>query len=537
MQRTIGISLATFALLATVTVLARSSAFQAGADPQPQMARGVVFIDANGNRQRDPDEKPLAGVKVSNGVDIVATDAEGKYALPVSDDAIVFVLKPRGYRTPLTKQNLPQFYYVHKPLGSPKTKFPGVAATGPLPASIDFPLTPQEEPDQFKAVLFGDTQPRDKREVEFITHDIIEPLIGTDAAFGVTLGDIVFDDLSVFEEMNQAVALIGIPWYNVIGNHDINYDARNRKQANETYERYFGPSYYSFDYGPTHFIVLDDIEWLYDDGTKKGKYVGGIGPEQLAFVRRDLELIPADQMVVLMMHIPIIGVRDRHDLYRLIEQRPFCLSISGHTHHHEHRFLKQADGWMGPEPHHHIINVTACGSWWTGQPDERGIPHTMMADGAPNGHSILTFTGKKYTLDYVPAGRPRDYQMQIHLPETIPVGKLAETPLLVNIFNSSEKSTAEVRVGDGPWTPLVLSPQPDPGFVATREREASILAERPKAFRELPKPMLSPHLWSGPLPATLAEGTHAAEVRTTDMSGRTFTARRLFRVVPNPPVE
>ena len=152
----------------------------------------------------------------------------------------------------------------------------------------------------------------------------------------------------------------------MIGNHDINYDAHVRAHANETYERVYGPSYYSFDYGPVHFLVLDDINWLFDEGKGEGHYVGGLGPEQLEFIRTDLAQIPEQQLVVLMMHIPLVDVEDRHELYRLIEQRPFCLSIAAHEHIHEHRFITRDDGWRGPEPHHHIINVTVCGSWWSG---------------------------------------------------------------------------------------------------------------------------------------------------------------------------
>ena len=127
----------------------------------------------------------------------------------------------------------------------------------------------------------------------------------------------------------------------------------------------FGPSYYSFDHGPVHFLVLDDIQWSFDDQSGKGKYRGGLGPEQMQFIRRDLELIPENQLVVLLMHIPLTDVHDRHGLYRLIEQRPFCISISGHTHHHEHVWIDGKDGWNGPQPHHHMINVTVSGSWWT----------------------------------------------------------------------------------------------------------------------------------------------------------------------------
>ena len=227
----------------------------------PTLAKGVVYHDTNENRVRDADEKPLPGVRVSNGSQIVSTNEQGQYTLPVDDDTTLFVIKPRSWRTPVNADQLPLFYYTHKPGGSPDLKYGGVPPTGPLPDSVDFPLYPQQEPEQFKALLFGDPQPRDQKEVDWITHDVVEGIIGkTDASFGVTLGDIAFDNLETFEQLNRSIALIGIPWYNVIGNHDINYDARTRRHANETYERVYGPSYYSFDHGPVHFLVLDDVE-------------------------------------------------------------------------------------------------------------------------------------------------------------------------------------------------------------------------------------------------------------------------------------
>ncbi|MCA9185772.1 MAG: hypothetical protein KDA99_09135, partial [Planctomycetales bacterium] len=186
-------------------------------------ARGIVYEDVNSNQKFDDGDRPLPEVRVSNGEQIVKTDAEGRYVLPVTDDTILFVIKPRGYRSPVNELQLPQFYYVHKPNGSPGLQFPGVAPTGPLPESVDFPLYAQEEPEQFKALLFGDPQPRDQREVDYIAHDVVEELRGTDAAFGVTLGDIVFDDLSMFQPQARVIAVLGIPWFNVIGNHDINY--------------------------------------------------------------------------------------------------------------------------------------------------------------------------------------------------------------------------------------------------------------------------------------------------------------------------
>jgi hypothetical protein len=417
--------------LAAVAVISGASAH--AASEVIEKASGYVFHDANGNQKFDTGEAPVADVRVSNGRDIVRTDSQGRYSLSVDEDTIIFVIKPKGWRTPLSKDMLPQFYYIHKPAGSPASKHAGVEPTGSLPESVDFPLYPQDEPEKFKAVFFGDPQPRDLKEVEYVYHDVVEQLIGTDASFGVTLGDIAFNNLDTLEPQNRGIAMIGIPWYNVIGNHDLNFESPDDHHSDETFHRIYGPNYYSFDYGNVHFIALDDIEWERPDPKVKGKYTPGLDDEQMDFVRNDLAQIPPDQMVVLMMHIPLMQIENRQELYRMIEQRPLCVSISGHTHYQEHKFISKVDGWNGPEPHHHIINVTVSGSWWRGQKDELGIPHTMMRDGAPNGYSIMTFDGKAYDWEFVPARRRADDQMHVWAPETWPADG-STTEVIVNVY-------------------------------------------------------------------------------------------------------
>lgn len=490
-------------------------------------ARGIVFHDTNNNGKRDAGEPGLEGVRVSNGRDIVTTGKDGSYEFMIDDDSIVFVIKPRNWRTPLNENNLPQFYYIHKPAGSPELKYPGVDPTGPLPESIDFALYKQDEPDQFKAILFGDPQPRDQKEVDWIAHDVVEGLVGTDASFGVTLGDIVFDDLSLFEPQARSIALLGIPWYNIVGNHDINYDAPNDRISNSTFERHFGPAYYSFDYGTVHFLVLDDVEWVVTTPGQKGRYQGGLGKRQMDFIRNDLAGIPEDQLVVIMMHIPLKEVGDRHELYRLIEQRPFAMSIAAHTHRLEHQFISREDGWMGPKPHHHFINVTVSGSWWSGATDERQIPHTTCTDGTPNGYSIMSFNGAEYSLDYRPAGRPADYQLQIQAPDVVAADAAADTTIFVNVFNGSEKSRTEMRLGSGEWSAMEHTVRNDPFYEKTFEIDAA-LSDKP--WRKMSSPRPSSHLWMTTLPAELSTGSHLIQVRSTDMFGNTVEGRRIIRI-------
>jgi hypothetical protein len=513
------------------------------AQPPPPAAKpdqtvsGIVFDDANRDGRRQPDEKGLPDVRVSNGREIVKTDSQGRYKLPVSGDAIIFVIKPSGWMTALDENNLPRFYYIHEPQGAPALRYPGVSPTGPLPESVDFPLHRSEEPTRFKALFFGDTQVTKPVEITYLAHDIIEELIGTDAAFGVTLGDLVGDAPSLFEDLAATVGLIGVPWYNVPGNHDENYDSPDDTHALEAFHRVFGPAYYSYDYGPVHFLALDDVIWLGKTAdSKKGDYKAGLGPRQLDFVRNDLALLPKDQLVVLMMHIPLTELAELKELFTVLDQHPHTLSIAGHYHFQQHLFFGKKQGWNGPEPHHLFVNATACGAWWMGATDEMGLPHATMQDGAPNGYSIVTFDGPRYVIEFRPARRPADFQMSIWAPEEVAQDRPEPTEVLVNVFAGSERSKVEMRLGqNGRWQTMRMTPGVDPYYAAMREAVEQEQKEKPKDVGTsrapwLPKPVDCPHLWRGTLPAKPPKGLHVIYVRTTDMFGQTYAGQRVIRI-------
>jgi len=222
---------------------------------------GQVFVDANANQQRYSGEPGVPNVHVSTGTRIVKTDTSGDYRIEIEDEAIIFVVKPSGYKTAVSQDNLPRFYYVHQPNGSPTgLRYTGIAPTGPLPERIDFALSPQDEPSVFEAILFADTQPQTEVELDYIRDDVVAELIGTEAAFGMTMGDIGFDDLSILPRLNAIIGQIGIPWYNVPGNHELNLLAKDDRYSLETFKSIYGPPYYSFNVGGAHFVVLDNIE-------------------------------------------------------------------------------------------------------------------------------------------------------------------------------------------------------------------------------------------------------------------------------------
>ena len=495
-------------------------------------AIGTVYNDLNKNRIRDKNEPGLSNVCVSNGREVTTTDKSGNWSLPAGDDTGFFVIKPAGFGVPVNGDQIPQHAYLHKPNGSPTTQTEGVAPTGPLPKSIDFPLWPQKEEKQFSALLFGDPQARGMTEVNYVLHDVVEECIGTSAKFGLSLGDIVADDPNLFAPINAGIAHIGIPWYTTFGNHDFNRGATDDRFSDETFERFYGPSSYAFEYAQVAFIVLKNIYFNAD-----GKYKAHFVDAQFDFVRNYLARVPENKLVVLVMHAPIVICDNRKELFKIIENRPNLFSISGHTHTMAHLFVDEKWGWTGAKPHHHFINATVCGSWWAGIKDETGIPHATMNDGAPNGYSLLTFNGNQYSIRFKAARRPADYQMNIYLPDEQTQTAWDTTHLVVNVFAGSARSKVEMQLaGQTNWVPLVFTPSRDPAVAAMHQLDPYLDAtvDGTKVEKilgwKMDEPEVSNHIWRGVLPKNLPPGTHRITVRTTDQFGQTYSAHRIFRV-------
>ncbi len=498
-----------------------------------QSVSGVVFHDLNGNGGFDESEPGISGVLVSNGSDIVETDANGRYELTVEDNAIIFVIKPRGWTTEIDQNNIPQFFSILSKDGAGGDEFPGLDATvPPWPESVDFPLYPQDEGDEFRVVVFGDTQPRNIEEINYTAHDTVHELVGVDAAFGTTLGDIVFDNLDIFEPLNQVIGQIGIPWRHVIGNHDIDFSADTNWDVRGAYFRTYGPPWYAFTWGGAHFVAVDNIRWIVEG--EERYYRTGLGDEQLAFIENFLNHIPEDELVFFMMHIPWVEStpwkydEEQKQLFEILASHPNTVSLAAHRHHH--RYINEDDGWHGDEKHHLVIMGTVCGAWWNGAPDEYGIPHAMMRDGTPTGYGFLDINGNEWKLTYKASRRPADFQMHISAPDEVSVTKTDTVEVFANVFNALPEAKVEMRLGKGGnWLPMEHAEQPDPVYHAMREREHNI--EGDVSWRRSGNPSPDPHnLYKAILPEGLEPGTYTIFIRSIDNWGE-YKGRRIIRIV------
>ncbi len=500
-------------------------------------AQGIVFDDRNGNGRFDSGEKGIAGVAVSNQREVVQTDNKGRFKLDIDDRTIIFITKPAGYEVPLNEWNLPQFYYLHFPSGSPEyLNYPGIAPTGKLPKKIFFPLQKTTLKKRFSAVISGDPQPATNSHVDYFRDDIITEMLQEKSVFYLALGDIVWDDLTLYGRYTEAVAQLQIPAYNVHGNHDMNLHSPNDEFSAETFKRWFGPEYFSFDYGDVHFIILDDVGYQgWRDAEKlPGKYSGFLPQKQLQWLENDLKFVAQNKLVVLAMHIPIAteliandanNLTNRAALFAKLADRKKLLTLSGHTHATEALKLGKSHGWQGQAEFLAINPGAACGAWWSGPQDIRGLPEALCTDGSPNGYYVFDFDGAQYSYRFQAANHAKNDQIRISFPRgLVQQSDSSMQKITVNFFYGSREALVKWQIDDGPQRIMDYKIMPDP-FVA------DYMAGHTDSIVEwIRNSNKSTHIWQADFPQNLQPGLHTLHISVRDQQGKSYHKSAIFEI-------
>lgn len=476
---------------------------------------GNVFLDANGNGVRDPGESGIAGVRVSDGRTLVATDASGAYRFAdgVERD-VVFVVKPATHALPRRTDGLPDGW-----------RAVGQGGSGPCG---DFALrrqAPERAQADLRVLVFADPQPKSTRDVSYYARDIVAPLVPAPDApapadLGLSLGDIVDDDLSLYPAINRETARMRVPWLHAAGNHDIDAGARDDADALRTFRKTYGPDTFAWEEPMATFVVLDDVVAM---PGQSPAYIGGLRADQFGFLERYLPTVPKTRLLVLAMHIPLFEVpgrdtfrdADRERLFALLREFPHVLLLTAHSHTQRHVMHGPGTGWHGARPLHEYNVGAACGAYWSGVADAEGIPDATMADGTPNGYATLEVAAKgAYRLAWHAARGQGGDGLRLHAPAVLRRGAYPAFGVYANVFMGMDDTRVEYRIDDGPWRAMRRVAQPDPWLVAQNVRDDEATALR--GYDRSPEAEPSAHLWRGTLPTDLAVGAHAIDVRAFD---------------------
>jgi hypothetical protein len=286
------------------------------AQPPPAVA-GIIFEDTNRNDRRDPNERGLGGIAVSNQREVVRTAPDGSYSLPRPAYGIVAVSLPDGYAA------VGNFWRTLSPSSS-TTDF----ALMPRATSATFAFIHASDP-HVSAQTVGRLQQLativEKRRPDFVlmTGDLVRDAlrVGEDEARGY------------YDLYTQEVRRFPAPVWSVPGNHEVFGIERHLSLVSATHPLYgkgmyrerLGPNYYSFNHGGVHFVGLDTVDiadlWYY----------GHVDDVQLAWLKADLAAVPAETPVVTFNHIPFATAVDAVGGYRDDGPAPTLIKAGGRT--------------------------------------------------------------------------------------------------------------------------------------------------------------------------------------------------------------
>lgn len=343
----------------------------------------------------------MPGVVVTDGTNVTVTDEKGIYGMKRNTAAShVYISSPSGY-TVCVKNSVPQFYaeinqrtdIVHK----------------------DFELVRLETDDtKHTFIAIGDPQLYRDFELSYLKEAVndlnswVTQSRKGECVHYIVLGDLVFDKPEYHESSKEIFSMLNAPVYNVIGNHDHVFDKSepamksNDLKADTVYKRHYGPTYYSYNRGKVHYVVLDDVEYWGGSGPK---YVDAVSDEQIAWLQKDLMYVDKDKAIVLCLHAPTKrrtetrSFGNREQLYALLRGYADVQILSGHTHWNS---VVTDDGSGMTE---HIV-AAMCGNWWQ--------PELICSEGTPIGYKIFDVDGTSFKWKYKCVGQPEQYQMRVY---------------------------------------------------------------------------------------------------------------------------
>ena len=490
-------------------------------------------------------DEGLAGVAVSDGFEVVTTDERGVYQMrSKKKHGYVFVSIPSGYEMPVD--------------GIRPLLYKQLTRSAQDAERIDFSLNKVSGQDRHTMLVFGDIHLANRNDDRKQFNEFVKDVNQYTAAhagekiYALTLGDMTWDlywkdnKYSFPEYLADAAAIKGVPVFHTIGNHDHSMYFPGDFDTVTEFKQKVAPTYYSFNIGQVHYIVLDDIECTNSsfasnrtDGAYTRAYNCTLVSEQLEWLTKDLSFVPKTTPVVITMHAPLYTAAGT---YSLTAAEYFEHAVKGY----------QVQLFTGHT--HKVYNVSknntfehnagaVCATWWWSGKLTPGVH--IGTDGAPGGYSIVNIDGTNFKWVYKATGRDASYQFRSYdrnrieiTPEKyVPNGNAAhksalaqyttswvaqssENYVYLNVWNYDPSWTVEITENGTPLTVKKLDSERDPlhiiAYTAKRlDSNASLNSDGTVNFDT----GVNRHMFR----AKASSATSTLEIKVTDRFGNVYT--------------
>ena len=484
------------------------------------VATALKEAPADGNnlfgRVTDTEGNPIEGVVVTDGEYCVQTDATGAYAIKshLSRARFVYISIPSGYKIPY-HNSIPQFF----------KRIPRHAVC----VNANFTLEKRDKPtDKYTVVMMGDPQIKGVKidSAAYKLRTYIYPDVAelrdrkseTEGDFFViNLGDLIFNNLSTYDDYLDAIATSGVNMHHAMGNHD--YEQTTMFESTlgtPVFEQYIAPTNYSFNIGKTHYVIINTISFARKRANEK--YRLGLEYFIYKWLERDLSFVPTDHTIVICGHAQLFRNFNKKNqdgqknvsygrYSKLLAKYDKVYSWSGHYHYNfgydyatsNNEFLQNITS---------VCVARTCGGLHCNR--------DLNNDGTPNGYMVVEVNNDNFEWYYKSIGKERDYQMHVYAP-TRTGGELVK----VNIWNWSKDywSNPEwwengVKVGE-----MTHKFEKDIAFLEDHAVQGPYLLPKGKDDKA------RPYNAHGMFHIKPSEGCRSGEVRVTDNFGVTYTQK------------
>lgn len=354
---------------------------------------------------------PVENVVVSDGEEVVKTDAEGVYRITsAKTNGYVFISTPSGY-TVNTTGILPNFYRTLNTDAATRER-------------VDFNLVEDPGQENHTILVFGDMHLAnrsndDRQQFSRFTSEINSYLTanGGRKTYAITLGDMTWDlywytnNYCFAEYLNDINVIKGLTVWHTIGNHDHDMEAAGDFDTVEKYKNSIAPTYYSFNIGKVHYIILDDILCT-NDGTGSRTYDNAVTEEQIEWLKKDLSYVSTETPLVISMHAPLYtwsgsyNLKNSSEIVDAVSQYSEVHFLTGHTHK-----MYNIDRLSSSNIFEHNAGAV-CATWWWSAAHTPGVH--IGQDGAPGGYTIMDVDGTDFTWKYKGTGTPETHQFRTY---------------------------------------------------------------------------------------------------------------------------
>lgn len=387
----------------------------------------------------------VENVVVSDGAEVTVTNEKGIYQLKSAKKwGYVFISVPSGYEVPSVGV-LPQF---HRALKN----------SADVVERADFKLEKVDGQDSYKIFMLGDmhlaNRTGDLGQFAQFTSDLTDYMTRHkgEKMYALTLGDMTWDlywysNSYYFPQYLNTVnsQIKNLQIFHTMGNHDNDFQTRSDYDAAVKYVDQICPTYYSFNIGKVHYVVMDDIDCSSYDGSTSRNYVKSLSAEQLDWLAKDLSYVAKTTPVVVAMHAQVFypttsGFKIDHDPVNT--QRLFDILdgytvrfVTGHTHK---LFNVTPDAPIVDGHNFREYNSgSVCASWWWSGNLTPGIH--IGTDGTPGGYGIWDVTGTDFQCLYKSTGWPEEYQFRSYDLNNVHFS-MADVPLMPSDISASVKN-------------------------------------------------------------------------------------------------